>query len=246
MNIAIIFAGGVGKRMKTNGIPKQFLEINNIPIIIHTLNIFEKSEKIDAIIVACVSSHIGELEKLIKKFDISKVKKIVEGGKTGQLSIVNALNAANTVSKNDNTIVLIHDGVRPIIDENLINENICNVKKYGSSISCINQKETTIISKSGVEVEDITVRSETFIARAPQSFYLKDILKAQEAAIKNDDCDCIDSCTVMRKYGEYKNPHMTLCNTDNIKITTPDDYYIAKAIIDMRKNKSVLGVGYNE
>lgn len=242
MNIAIIFAGGVGKRMKTNGTPKQFLEINNIPIIIHTLSIFEKSKKIDAIVVACVSSHMEYLKKIVMKYDISKVVEIVEGGKTGQQSIVNALKAAQKFNQDQNNIVLIHDGVRPIIDEKLINDNINNVIKYGTSISCVPQKETTIISTNNIEVEDITVRNETFIARAPQSFFLKDILDAEEKAFKKNDIDIIDSCSVMRKYGKYKNPHITICNSDNLKITTPDDYFIVKALIDNRNNKSILGV----
>lgn len=242
MNIAIIFAGGVGKRMKTNGIPKQFLEINNIPIIIHTLNIFEGAKNIDGIIISCVSSHIEYLNKLIKKYDISKVVKVVEGGETGQQSIINALKATKGLEIDERTVVLIHDGVRPIIDEKLIDENINNVIQYGSSISCVPQKETTIISKGHTEVEDITKRNDTFIARAPQSFYLKDILEAEEKALENNDNDMIDSCSVMKKYGKYKTPHITICNSDNLKITTPDDYYIAKALIDIRNNKDVLGV----
>lgn len=133
-------------------------------------------------------------------------------------------------------------GVRPIIDESLIDENINNVKKYGSSISCVPQKETTIISEGHIDVENITIRSDTYIARAPQSFFLKDILEAEEKAFENNDCDLIDSCSVMRKYGKYKTPHMTFCNSDNLKITTPDDYYIAKALIEIRNEKNVLGL----
>lgn len=242
MNIGIIFAGGIGSRMKNKAIPKQFLEIGGVPIIIHTLNIFENAKKIDFIVVACLETHIGYLEKLICQYSITKVKKVVSGGETGQLSIINALKAAKELSKNDNDIVLIHDGVRPIIDEELINNNIENTKKYGTSISCIPQKETTIISKSKDEIEDITNREDTFIARAPQTFFLKDILKAEENALSNNDINCIDSCSVMMKYGKYKTPHITLSNSDNLKVTTPDDYYIVKALLEERKNKSILGV----
>ena len=133
-------------------------------------------------------------------------------------------------------------GVRPIIDEELINRNIDNVKQYGSSISCVPQRETTIISRNHTNVEEITDRSDTYIARAPQSFYLKEILDAENNAVENKDCDIIDSCSVMRKYGKYKNPTITTCASDNIKITTPDDYYIAKALLDIRNDKDVLGV----
>ena len=128
MNIAVIFAGGVGKRMKTNGIPKQFLKIDETPIIIHTLNVFNYTKKIDAIVIACVSTHIKYLKNLVEDYNIFKVKSIVAGGKTGQESIINALEEAKKISKSDKDIVLIHDGVRPIIDSQLIINNIECVK----------------------------------------------------------------------------------------------------------------------
>lgn len=242
MNIAVIFAGGVGKRMKTNGTPKQFLEIDEVPIIIHTLRIFENSKNIDAIVIACVSTHVEYLIKLVDMFEISKVKSIVKGGKTGQASIINALKEADKIKIGEEDIVLIHDGVRPIIDEKLINENIENVKKYGTSISCLKQRETTIISISHDKIEEVTNRDNTYVARAPQSFYLKDILEAENKSLENNDLDCIDSCSVMIKYGKYKQPHITECQNDNIKITTPEDYYIARALLKQRKNKEVWGI----
>ena len=242
MNIVNIFAGGVGKRMKTNGVPKQFLEIDETPIIIHTLKVFDESKSIDAIVIACLENYIEDLKKLIEKYEIKKVKSIVKGGKTGQESIINGLLAAKEISKDKDDIVLIHDGVRPIIDDELIKENIKNTKKYGTSISCLQQRETTVLSTSHEEVEKMTKRDDTFVARAPQTFFLKDILEAEEKAIKNNDLDCLDSCNVMMKYGKYKKPHITECRNDNIKITTPEDYYIAKALLEQRKNKEVWGI----
>ena len=242
MNIAIIFAGGVGKRMKTNGIPKQFLKIDEIPIIIHTLNIFEETKQIDYIIIACVETHMDYLKKLINEYKISKVKAVVCGGKTGQESIINALKEAKKISNSNDDIVLIHDGVRPIIDSQLINKNIEETRKYGTSITCLKQRETTIISKSHEYVEEITNREDTYVARAPQTFYLKDIMDAENKSLENNDIDCIDSCSVMKKYGKYKEPHIVQCSNDNIKVTTPEDYYIVEALIKQRKNKDVWGI----
>lgn len=239
MNIAAIFAGGVGKRMKTNGIPKQFLEINNVPIIIHTLKVFEDAKNIDAIVISCVKTHIEYLKELVKKFNIKKVKSIVEGGSTGQESIINSLKEANKISTSDKDIVLIHDGVRPIIDEKLINENIECVKKYHTAITCLQQRETTVISISHEKIEDVTIRDNTYVARAPQSFYLIDILDAENKSLENNDLDCIDSCSVMKKYGKYKEPHIVLCGNDNLKVTTPEDYYIVEALINRNKNKEI-------
>lgn len=242
MNIAVIFAGGVGIRMKTNGTPKQFLEINEVPVIIHTLKVFEDSNYIDAIVIACLEEYIEYLKKLIKKFKIKKVRLVVKGGETGQLSIINGIKGAKKISKSKDDIVLIHDGVRPIIDDELIFANIENTKKYGTSISCLQQRETTIISKSHSNVEEITKRDDTFVARAPQCFFLNEILEAENIAIKNNDTNCIDSCTVMKKYGKHKLPHITECKNDNIKITTPEDYFIAKALLEQKKNKEVWGL----
>ncbi len=242
MNIAIIFAGGVGKRMKTNGIPKQFLKIDEVPIIIHTLNIFEETKQIDAIVIACLETHIDYLKKLISEYKISKVSAVVPGGKTGQESIIKALKEAEKISNTESDIVLIHDGVRPIIDSELINRNIEATKKYGTAITCLKQRETTIISKSHENIEEITNREDTYVARAPQTFYLNDIMDAEKKSLENNDIDCIDSCSVMKKYGKYKMPHIIQCNNDNIKVTTPEDYYIAEALIRQRKNKDIWGI----
>lgn len=246
MNIAVIFAGGVGRRMKSKGIPKQFLEINGVPIIIQTLNIFEKTKEIDAITIACLEQYIEYLQELLDKYKITKVRRIVSGGKTGQESIINALKAAEEISKSEEDIVLIHDGVRLLINEELISSNIKNVKKYGSSISATPVKETIFLSEDHENINNVTERKNTYIAKAPQSFYLKDIMEAERIAIKNEDLDCIDSLSVMKKYGKIKELHITECGHDNLKITTPEDYHIIKAIIDYKENIKVMGINNDE
>ena len=132
MNIAVIFAGGVGSRMHSKDKPKQFLEMYNKPVIIHTLEHFENHPMINAIAVVCIESWIPYLNELLYKFRIEKVKKVVPGGETGQLSIYNGLKAAKEIAGNEKAIALIHDGVRPLINEKLITDNIEAVKKYGS------------------------------------------------------------------------------------------------------------------
>lgn len=238
MNIAIIFAGGVGKRMKANDIPKQFLEINGKPIIIETLEKFQFSESIDIMCIACLEKYMDLLNKLVKKYNITKVKKIVNGGITGQLSIYNALVAANEFSDESEDIVLINDGVRPYISfdvdgNDLIKKNIENVKKFGNSITALKQKEGTAISCDGISIDNVTNRNNTFIIKAPQCFYLKDILEAEKKAIENGDIDMVDSNDVMRKYGKKRKMHMTLCGAENIKITTPYDFFVANGGIDL-------------
>lgn len=239
MNIAVIFAGGVGSRMKAKGgTPKQFLKIHGKEIIVHTLERFQENENIDAITISCLEGYIEYLWKLVKRYEITKVKAIVKGGNNGQESIYNGIKAATEFSETDKDIVLIHDGVRPIIDNKLIDDNIEAVKKYGSSITCVECKETIIKIGEEDTIGDVYNRGQSRIARAPQCFYLKDIFEAHNKAIKDGLTEVIDSCTLMRHYG--KKLHITMGKSDNIKITTPDDYYIFKALLEAKENSELF------
>lgn len=239
MNIAVIFAGGVGKRMKTNGIPKQFLEVYGKPILIYTLEKFENNQNIDAIVVSCLEEKMDYCKKLVDKYEITKVRAIVKGGKTGQESIYNGLKAAEQISETDKDIVLIHDGVRPLIDDEIIDNNIKCVKENGSAITCVECKETVVILDDTDNIKDVTDRSRSRLARAPQSFYLKDILDAHRKALEDGKTDVIDSCTLMRMYG--KEVSIVIGKSENLKITTPDDYYMFKALLDAKENSEIFG-----
>ena len=202
MNIAVIFAGGVGKRMHSKDTPKQFLKLHGKPIIIHTLEVFEENQNIDAIVISSVKDYIGYLNKLISKYNLKKVQKIVPGGRTGQESIFNGLKAAEEIGSRKEDIVLIHDGVRPFINDETINKNIKSVKKYGSAITSVKVKETVIVVDDDGNIKSVNDRSKSRLARAPQSFYLDDILSSHEKAIKEQKLDFIDSCSMMTFYGK--------------------------------------------
>ena len=238
MNIAVIFAGGSGSRMHTKSRPKQFLEYQGKPIIIYTLELFDNHPMIDGIVVACVEEWIPFLEKMLKKFEINKVVKVVSGGASGQESIYKGLLAANEISKSIEDIVLIHDGVRPLITEQTITDNIETVRKEGSCITCIPATETFVVTKENGGLE-IPTRANSLIARAPQSFYLKDILSAHEQARKEGRKDFIDSCSMMHHYGHKLG--MVIGPMENIKITTPTDYFIFKAMVEVHENQQIFG-----
>ena len=238
MNIAVIFAGGSGKRMNTKTRPKQFLEYQGKPIIIYTLELFDNHPMIDGIVVACIEDWIPFLEKMLKKFEINKVLKIVPGGSTGQESIYNGLVAAKDVSKGADDIVLIHDGVRPLITGQTITDNIDMVKSVGSCITCIPATETFVVTNEEGGL-DIPSRAHSLIARAPQSFYLRDILNAHRRAISEGRYDFIDSCTMMSNYGYKMNT--IIGPMENIKITTPTDYFIFKAMVEVHENQQIFG-----
>ena len=244
MNIAVIFAGGSGLRMHTKSRPKQFLDLNGKPIIIYALELFDNHPGIDAIVVACIESWIPFLEKQLRKFEINKVVKIVPGGESGQASIYNGLCAAEAYIKSKNvasedTTVLIHDGVRPLITEETITDNINKVAEVGSCITCIPATETLVVKQHDGSLE-IPSRADSLIARAPQSFLLSDILTAHRRAIDEKKNDFIDSCTMMSHYG-YRLGTI-IGPMENIKITTPTDFFVLRAMVKVHEDQQIFGL----
>ena len=237
MNIGVIFAGGVGTRMKTTGKPKQFLMVHGKPIIVHTIEIFQNHPEIDGIICVCVADWIDYMEELKYRYRLDKIGKIVPGGETGQLSISNGLKAAAECYGLQDNIVLIHDGVRPLISAETISANIDLVKQYGSAITSVPAQETVIVVDDNEQVQEIVDRSHARLARAPQSFYLKEILEAQETAIAQGLTNMTDSCTLMKHFNKKL---VTIPGEkNNIKITTPEDFYTFRALYDAKENEQL-------
>ncbi|SEM30380.1 2-C-methyl-D-erythritol 4-phosphate cytidylyltransferase [Ligilactobacillus sp. WC1T17] len=240
MNIAVIFAGGVGMRMRSKDRPKQFLNMHGKPIIVHTLELFENHPDIDAVVVACIEDWIPHLQKLLTRYNLKKVKEVVPGGKTGQASIYNGLCAAERVADGKEAIVLIHDGVRPLIREQTITDNINSVKAHGSAITSVPVKETVLTVGEDNKIVAIPDRSMSRLARAPQSFWLKDILGAHRQALAEKKGDFIDSCSMMQYYGHQL--YLIEGPQENIKITTPDDFYTMRALLDAREDEQIYGL----
>ncbi len=243
-NIAIIFAGGSGARMGA-GLPKQFIEVNGKPIIIHTLDIFEEHAQIDEIYIACKEDYIEKLKKYIQRFMITKVAGIVPGGATGQDSIYNALTAAAEDNDKD-SIVLIHDGVRPCITKELIDDCLQCVKTHGNAITCTPLFETPVVSKSGVTVDDVPPRTDFYTAQAPQCFYLGDVLRAHEKTRETNPsyAGIVDTCTLMMTLNEQV--HIVPGPRGNIKVTTPEDLYTFRAMIQYHESEQIFGFSRKE
>lgn len=239
MNVALIFAGGSGTRMNTKSRPKQFLELHGKEIIIYTLEHFQKHPEIDAIAVVCIAEWIDYLKNILKKNDIDKVKWIVPGGATGQDSIYNGLEAIHKDCPED-SIVLIHDGVRPLINHELISANIQSVKEHGSAITVTPVIETIMLTENDNKVYKSVDRDKSCMAKAPQSFYLKDIYGAHRQAIADGIHTKIDSATMMSDYGYSL--YTVAGGSENIKITTPTDFYIFRALIDAKENSQIFGL----
>lgn len=234
MNYAVIFAGGIGNRMYTSKIPKQFIEISGKPIIIHTILNFEKNSSIDGICVICIASWIEKLKEMLEKEGIQKVRWIVEGAETGQQSIYKGIKAIYNDSENPKEdIVLINDGVRPFVEQDIILKNIECVKENGSSVTVCPVPETIVEVDTKNEIQHIPVRSQCYLSKAPQGFWLEELMEAHRMAISEKRFDCTNSAELMRRYGHQL---FVVYDTDrNIKITTPTDIILMKGILDEYK-----------
>lgn len=235
---AVIFAGGSGTRMKTTTKPKQFLELHGKPIIIHTVEHFENHPMIDQIVIVCIEDWLDYLRALLSKFQIQKVVKVVAGGDTGQMSIFNGLRALSSNIDSED-IVLIHDGVRPLIDADIITKNIECVRQNRTAITVKPVIETVIQVNDKNAITDVVDRDSCQTAVAPQSFYLSDIyslhLRAQEDGLIN----MTDSATLVRHYGV--DLFTVMGGPENIKITTPSDFYIFRALYESNENAQIFG-----
>ena len=242
-NIAIIFAGGTGQRLNNgeNSIPKQFLKINEKPIIIHTLELFQNHPSIDKIYIAIHPDYYEYMQELVKHYYMTKTAGIVKGGATGQDSIYNALKLAQSENPED-SIVLIHGGVSPNITEEVITKNIECAKKNGNAITCTSCFETILVSENGKNPQHVPYRKHTYSAQAPQSFHLGEIVQAHESTRKVNPnyTDIVDSCTLFKTLN--KPTYMIFGNRGNIKITTIEDLYILRAFIRYKEDLEAFGL----
>lgn len=237
MNCALIFAGGTGQRMNTKTRPKQFLELHGKPIILYTIEVFDSHPDIDAIVVVCLEDWIPFLEKKLTHYDIDKVIAVVPGGATGQESIRHGLDALAQRVGEDAT-VLVHDGVRPLISPETISDCIASVNGKGSAITVTPAIET-IVQEEGGEIVNVIERQACRMAKAPQCFNLGELLAAHRQAEQDGLGDFIDSASLMRHYGHAL--YAVEGTPENIKITTPSDFYIFRAFVDARESSQIFG-----
>ena len=234
MNIAVIFAGGTGTRMKTDNTPKQFLTYREKPILIYTLEKFQRHEEIDGIIIVMLNDWIEKTWKLVKQYRIDKVSAVVPGGKTGLQSRYNGLAEAEKMYDED-SIVLLHDGVRPFVDASTISSCIASVKVHGSAITTAPAVETVALKTKNGLIGQIMDRSICQLAKAPQCFFLRDLLSAHRAVMGSGKTDMIDTAFLMQSQGYPL--YVVEGRPENIKITTPNDFYTFCALIDAENRR---------
>lgn len=232
MVFALIFAGGKGTRMHVGDKPKQFLEIDGKSILCHTIEHFQNNGNVDKIIVVSSIDWLEYAKKIIQAAGYGKVVDVIPGGDSALNSQYLGLQRAAELSVGEEDIVLVHDGVRPLITDKMIDRCIESVRKYGNAITTAPAIETIITADSENRVEQIIDRSRCQLARAPQGFFLKELLDIHNRSIREENHNFIDSASMMMNYG-YR-LHTVAGSASNIKVTTVTDYYMCKAIFEAK------------
>lgn len=230
-NIGLLIAGGAGNRMHQN-IPKQFLTVNERPVIIYTLEAFERHPEIDAIAVVCIAGWEEVLWAYAKQFNIGKLQYVIPGGKNGQDSIRNGVYELEKRFAPDD-IVLIHDAIRPMVSAEIISDNIRVAREHGNAITVIPCAEAMLETEDGVVSVGSYPRDRLKRTQTPQAFRLGAICDLHRRALKAGITNSVASCTLMIEMGEQA--YFSVGSEKNIKLTTVEDIDIFKALLAAKR-----------
>lgn len=231
MNIALILAGGSGKRTEQD-IPKQFMNVYDKPIVIYTLEVFQKHPDIDGIIVSCLEGWEEILRAYAREYKIDKLKWVVSGGENGQASARKALFALeDTCGEED--VVIIHDAVRPMVSADVISDCIATCKHYGNGLSAIRCQETIVQTEDGICGNVNIHRDDIMRVMTPQAYRYEKAVWAHKTALERGITNAVYTNTLMLDLGEAV--YFSKGSTKNIKITTIEDVEIFKAMYVMEK-----------
>ena len=225
--VAILTAGGTGTRTHQD-IPKQFIHVNNKPIIIYTLEAFQKHPSIDEICVSILEGWDQVLWAYAKQFNITKLKYVVLGGASGQESIYNGLKAVKDNIKDDD-IIMIHDGNRPMLESDIITDNLVKQRKYGSAVAAIPCTEVVFVSNDKIEGQKSIPRETLLRTQTPHSYYFGDLWNAHSQAKEQGINNTAASCELMEKLGH--STYFSKGSEKNLKITTVEDIEIFKSLL---------------
>ncbi|MCR5228519.1 MAG: 2-C-methyl-D-erythritol 4-phosphate cytidylyltransferase [Solobacterium sp.] len=227
MNIALITAAGMGTRTGQQ-VPKQFLNVYDKPIIIYTMECFQNHPEIDAIYIACLEGWFGFIDLYAKQFNITKLKRIVNGGATGQESIENVLDViAQECSPDD--IVLVHDGSRPYLPAKVITDNIECCRQHGNGVTAIDTKEAMLLTYDKIKSKESIDREILYRTQTPHSMYLKDMLALHEEAKAKGITGSVATCTLLIECGYTV--WFNRGSDFNFKITSKEDLMLFKALL---------------
>ena len=231
MNIALIIAGGSGTRMHQN-IPKQFLTVNDRPVIVYTLEAFQRHPEIDAIAVVCIEGWEHVLKAYAAQYGIGKLRWVIPGGENGQASIRNGVfELERSCAAED--LVLVHDAIRPLVSAEIISDCILTARRYGSAVATIPCAEAMLETTDGETAMASYPRSQLRRTQTPQGFPLGRLCAYHRRALEKGITDSIASCTLAIELGEEI--HFSAGSEKNIKLTTVEDIDIFKALLSADK-----------
>lgn len=233
-NIGLIIAGGVGARMGQD-IPKQFLSVYDRPVIVYTMEAFQKHPDIDAIEIVCVDEWQGALKAYAKQFGIAKLESVVSGGKNGQDSIRNGLYDIAERYHSDDDIVLIHDAIRPMVSQEIITDNIRVCRENGNAITVVPCTAAMLKTYDSFSTTEQVPRDNLKITQTPQAFYVNDIVEAHKEALSKGITNSVASCTMYIELG--RKLYMSKGSEKNLKLTTTEDIEIFKALLKAKKDE---------
>ena len=226
-NIALIIAGGSGERMGQD-IPKQFLTVNEKPVIIYTLEAFQRHADINEIAVVCLEGWEQVLRAYAKQLNISKLNDVITGGSNGQESIRNGIFALEKHSGADD-IVLVHDAIRPMVSADIISDCIVKTKKYGCAIATIPCAEAMLQTDDGEISSGSYPRDRLKRTQTPQGFKVGELCELHREALDKGITNSIASCTLMIEMG--RQVYFSAGSEKNLKLTTVEDIDIFKALL---------------
>ena len=231
MITVLLTAAGSGTRMHQD-IPKQFIHVDNKPVIIHTMEAFQKHPAIDNIVVVTLDAWTEVLWAYAKQFNITKLKWVVPGGKTGQESIACGLDAVRGVMSDDD-VIMIHDGNRPLVNSEIISDSIATYRHHGSAVATIPCTEVVFESDDGESSNISTPRERLFRTQTPHTYRYGSLLDAHKRAKEKGIKSTAASCMLMQQLGEMT--YFSKGSEENLKITTLDDLKIFKALLHTRQ-----------
>ncbi|MBQ8317040.1 MAG: 2-C-methyl-D-erythritol 4-phosphate cytidylyltransferase [Lachnospiraceae bacterium] len=229
MNVAIIIAGGVGSRMG-HDIPKQFMLVEGKPVLLYTLENFQNHPMIDAIEVVCIDGWQQDLQKYIEEYNIDKVRWVITGGATAQESIRNGVENLKDVLKKDDTVI-VHDGIRPLVDIDVLTDVIETCKKYGNGVTSLPYNEQIFVVDDEYSTTSYIPRETLRRVSTPQAYRFDKLCWAYDKAFREEIGIYGSSYTntMMVELGERL--YFAKGSDKNIKLTTPDDLEIFKGYL---------------
>lgn len=236
MNIVLLTAGGVGNRMGQD-IPKQFMTIHEKPVLIYTLEAFQSHPEIDAIAVVCLSGWEPMLQAYANQFRITKLKWIFKGGESNQESIHNGIVGLKDNGCSDDDIIIVHDGVRPLISDKIISDNLATCKEFGYAVTGLVCKEVIMEIKDGLVLPIDTPRERLARTQTPHTYHLGDLIKAHNDAAVRGITDTVAPCDMVAKIGEHDQHLVQGSEKNGLKLTRPEDVDIFKSLIELDKIK---------